>query len=338
MDLEGASKAAVFLLSLDEQQALKVIEELDEHELRLLKEAVESLSPVSQENLEEVFVQFTQDFKRGFAPTKRQGRRYLQDLVLRARGEDQAVRIFGAPGKPPARLLPEGEVPRPLASLSEVDPDMLRMAIAEEHPQVAAAVLAHLSPPLSALVLENLPTVQQTDILRRIAALRTILPDAFADAEYGLGGLELAEVPREGVVDGVALAATILNEMASSVVSEVLGRIAESHPDEAVKLQRAMFSFEHLIEADKRGLQQLLREVQSDTLLIAFKTASEPLKQMFLSCMSRRAAAMLMEELEMMPPARLTDVENAQQQIVELAMRLVSEGKLIIKGHGEEMI
>jgi flagellar motor switch protein FliG len=334
MQLSGKAKAAVFLLSLPEAKALKVIAELDERELRDLKGAVEGMNPIPQSALAEVYSEFSEDFKRGLTSVQG-GSGYLKSLVTKARGEQEAQRIFTE------RALPaptSGDPVRPFATLADADPEVLRVALAEEHPQVAAAVLGHLTPALAAQIIQKLPSAQQTDVVLRLALLSAIPPEALADAELGLGGLGFTAAVAAGEVNGLESAASILNELPGNTANELIERIAENHPDQASQLQRAMFSFEHLLEADTRGLQQLLREVQSDTLLVALKTASQPLKDKLLSCMSSRAAAMLQEELELMPPVRLVDVENAQQQIISTAMRLLNEGKLSIKGRGEELL
>ncbi len=331
--LSGKAKAAVFLLSLPEEKALKVIAELGERELRDLRGAVEGMNPIPQSALREVYSEFSEDFKRGLTPVQG-GSTYLKNLVTKARGEQEAQRIFAEQHA----LLPAGDPVRPFATLADADPEVLRVALAEEHPQVAAAVLGHLTPTLAAQIIQKLPSSQQTDIVLRLALLSSIPPEALADAELGLGGLGFTAAARGGDVNGLESAASILNELPGNTANELIERIAENHPDQASQLQRAMFSFEHLVEADTRGLQQLLREVQSDTLLVALKTASQTLKEKLLSCMSSRAAAMLQEELELMPPVRLVDVENAQQQIISTAMRLLNEGKLSIKGRGEELL
>ena len=336
MPMNGSARAAVFLLSLEESQALAIIQQLGDRELRELRLAVERLGPISTEAMDSVYQDFSRDFKLGVAPAA-EGSAYLTELVRRVRGDEEAARLFAGGQELPALTGGDEGRGKPLASLSSVDPELLHVAIADEHPQVAAAVLAHLDAPLAAAVMTRLAATQQIDLLRRITALRAIPADAFVDAEKALVGLDLGP-GREGELDGLASAVGILNEMPSSSANELLERIAEQNPDDAAKLQRAMFSFEMLKEADQRGMQQLLREVQSDVLLTALKAASDDLKAKVFSCMSTRARAMLQEELEMMAPVRLSDVEKAQQNIVELAMRLAGEGKLTIKGRGEEML
>jgi len=332
MDLGGRAKAAVFLLSLPEERAVKILQHLDETELLELRKAVEDLGPISGELIEGVYMDFAQAFKRGLTSISGSSS-YLQGLVRKAQGEEQAIKVFATdtPGKPGLA------VPQKLPSLQSADPYMLSISLSNEHPQVAAAVLAHLDATLAGQVVAQMSMLQQGEVLRRIAKLTSVPEAAFADAEQALAGLELSTSP-EGEIDGVGTAAAILNSMPGTAAEEVLELLAEEHPDEAGEVRRAMFTFENLLEADQRGLQQLLREVQSDTLLAALKTASEQLKAKLFGCMSSRAAAMLAEELELMPPMRVAEVEEAQFQVVEIAMRLVSEGKLSVGGRGEDLV
>ena len=336
MELSGTAKAAIFLLSLDEARAIKIIEQFSEEELRQLRKAVDELRPITGETLNDVYQEFAQAFKDGLT-TMHDGNRYLQDLVQKARGEEQARRLFASDEE---LLLPQhdqsGE-PRPLASLGDVNPDALQMALSDEHPQVAAAILAHLNPELAATVLDGIPDEGQIEILRRITTMGSVAGASFVDAESALGGLDLGGAGGEEV-DGIESAADILKSMGGQEANELLDKLSMDNPTEAVKLRQAMFTFEDLAEADSRGLQALLREVQSDTLLLALKSASEDLKEKIFACMSSRAADMLRDEIEMLPPMRKSDVENSQQQIVDFAMQLVAEGRLVVAGSGEDMV
>ena len=336
MELSGTAKAAVFLLSLDEDKAIKIIEQFSEEELRQLRKAVDELSPINGETLNGVYDEFTRAFKDGLT-TMHDGNRYLQDLVRKARGEEQSRRLFASEDEQLLLEAAEEQGARPLAGLSEVNPDSLQVALADEHPQVAAAILAHLHPDLAASVLEGMSDENQVELVRRITTLGSVPGISFADAERALGGLDLGGVSGEEV-DGIASAADILKSMPGQESSELLDKLSMDYPGEAVKLRQAMFTFEDLAQADNRGLQALLREVQSDTLLVALRSASEEIKEKIFACMSSRAATMLRDEIEMLPPMRKSDVENAQQQIVDFAMQLVSEGRLVIAGSGEEMV
>ena len=338
MELNGTAKAAIFLLSLDEAKAIKIIEQFSEEELRQLRKAVDELKPITGETLNDVYAEFATAFKDGLT-TMHDGNRYLQTLVQKARGTEQARRLFASDEELlslPAAEDPDTE-PGPLAGLGEANPEALQMALAEEHPQVAAAVLAHLHPELAAVVLDGMPDEAQIEVLRRIATLGTVAGASFVDAESALGGLDLGGAGGTEV-DGIESAADILKSMGGQEANELLDKLSMDNPTEAVKLRQAMFTFEDLAEADNRGLQALLREVQSDTLLVALKAATEELKEKIFACMSSRAADMLRDEIEMLPPMRKSDVENSQQQIVDFAMQLVSEGRLVVAGSGEDMV
>ena len=333
MSLTGTQKAAIFLLSLDEANAISIVDQFSEEELRLLRKAVEELEPVNTDTLDGIYGEFASAFKSGLT-TMQDGGRYLKDLVRKARGEDQARRLFAADER---LMLEPGAAPRPLAALADVSPDALKVVLGDEHPQVAAAVLANLEPEMAAGAIDGLEAERKVDIMRRITTLGAIPGAALADAEVALGGLDLSG-SADGEVDGIGSAADILKAMPNQEANDLLDQLSMDNPTEAVKLRQAMFTFEDLSEADARGLQALLREVQSDTLLVALKNASEDLREKIFACMSSRAADMLRDEIEMMPPMRKSDVENAQQQIVDFAMQLISEGRLFISGSGEDMV
>jgi flagellar motor switch protein FliG len=329
-DLTGRAKAAVFLLSLDENRAVNIIEHFDEEELLSLRKAVDSLESVDAEVLEQVYAEFADGYKNGLAPAG-SGAVYLEGLVERAMGKDEALRLFGPPPEPPA------PPPNPLESLSSADPRMLAMALSKEHPQMVAAILTYLDPTVASEILLQKNVEGQTDLVRRIASLKGIPNSAMIDVERAVSemGLDFVDL---GDVDGVETAAGILNAMIGDSATDVLDLMGEESPDEADTIRRAMFTFDNLVDADIRGLQQMLREVQSDTLLIALKNASEELRERIFGCMSQRAALMLRDELELMAPMRLAEIQEAQQQLVDLAMRLMADGKLTVAGRGEEMI
>jgi flagellar motor switch protein FliG len=330
MELSGKAKAAILLLSLDEARAVNIIQHLDEEELRSLRGAIDNIGQVNAEILETVYVEFARAYKSGLSSISG-GTSYLHDLVAKARGEEEAVRVFALPPPTPDEGAP------PMSMLDDADPMLLSAALADEHPQVVAAVLAHLPPQLASKILADKEVEERSAVVRRIASLRQIPEDAIRDVAEAIASFGLT-IGRVGAIDGVQSAATILNAMVGESATEVLDSLGAQHPDEADSIRRAMFTFENLVDADIRGLQAMLREVQSDSLLVALKTASEAVKERIFSCMSGRAAEMLRDELEVMGPARLADVEESQQQIVDLAMRLMSEGKLSVAGRGETMV
>lgn len=332
MQLGGPAKAAMFLLSLPEEHSVKILSHLDELELKQLREAISELGTIDSGTIDSVYGEFAEAFKSGVT-SSRGGGEYLRSLVSRAFGEEKAGEVFSdLPQLPP----PSNEPQKP-GEFDKVDPTLLRVTLTEEHPQVAAVILAHVEPSLAAGVLEDMPEVTRSDLLRRIANLSSISGAAFDDARRVLNGLELKETS-EGSIEGVDSAATILNAMDQATAESVLEHLNEEDPDNVDALKNAMFTFENLLAADTRGLQALLREVPSDTLLAGLKLASDELKEKIFSCMSSRAADILRDELEVMPPMRVSAVEAAQQQVVEIAMRLIAEGKIAIEGRGEGLV
>lgn len=329
MQLTGPAKAAMFLLSLPEERSVLILRHLDEAELKQLREAIDGLGPIAPDTIDEVFSEFAESFKRGVTSPKGGGA-YLRSLVMQAFGEEEAVRLYAQ--APALAGGDSGEL-----GLGQVDPELLRVTLIDEHPQVAAVVLAHVDAGLAATVLEQMPDGLRMDLVARISRLTSISSAAYADARRVLGGLQLSDGD-QGELDGTKTAANILNQLSQITSAGVLERIAEERPEDIDRLRNAMFTFENLLAADTRGLQALLREVPSDTLLAALKLASEGLKDKIFGCMSSRAADILREELEVMPPMRVSAVEEAQQQVVEVAMRLLGEGKISIEGRGEGLV
>lgn len=332
MQLSGPAKAAVFLLSLPEERAVQIIQHMSEAELRTIHRVAESVGNVTASVINDVFNEFVESYKAGL--TSMSGTTvYLQNLVQKARGDDEALRLFAETDAKAERV----ETGGPLAAFRGANPQVLAATMSAEHPQVAAAILAHLDRDLAGRVLKELQPERQLEVLRRMARLTSIPASAFSDAQQALAGIELSTDPL-GEVDGASVAAEILGTLDAASADQLLERMKENSPDEATAVRQAMFTFESLTQVSKRDLQNLLREIQSDTLMVALKTASDELKGQIFACMSSRAAEMLKEELEMMAPVRLSEVETAQLEIVEVAMRLAGEGKMSIGGRGEEMV
>lgn len=333
MELNGPEKAAVLLLSLPQERAVNIVRHMNEDEIRSLKETAENLGSVTDAMIGEIYAEFDDAFRKGLAPTP--GNAWsLQDVVRQARGAEEAVRLFATDVL--ATRADEATV-RVIESLNDADPALLAATLSSEHPQIAAAVLAHIDSDIAADVLKQLDQTLQCDVMRRMSRLTGVPDTAFADIERAIGVAPLKS-SQLGVIDGSAAAASIINALPGELFIDLLGRLTDTYPGEAEIIRKAMFTFESLIDADTHGLQQLLREVQSDTLLIALRTASSQLKERLFGCMSKRAAAMLREELEMMPPMRIADIELAQQQIVETAVRLIAEDRMNAGGLGEEMV
>ncbi|RMH43401.1 MAG: flagellar motor switch protein FliG [Deltaproteobacteria bacterium] len=329
MNLTGAQKAALVILGLSEDVAALVLRQMEEDDLRLLAQAVEKYEPLNADLLEPALEEFERELAGPVLPHASSD--YVRKLTIQALGPDRASRVFSPPVIPPAAI------ERLRAARPQVLADMLR----EEHPQVAAAVVSQLPPDRAAEVLLAMPDEDRVDALRRITSIEEIPERAVAIASEALAESLAAATSDDGEgreFDGLAFAASVINQMPAEDSDRTLERLEELDADLVPKIREAMFTFEDLSRLDKRSLQALMREVSSEQMLIALKTASDELREVFLGAVSKRAAESMREDLELMPPKRLSEVEAAQRQIIDTAMQLAADGKISMPGNGEEMV
>jgi flagellar motor switch protein FliG len=322
--LSGPEKAALLLLSLDEARAAAILGHLEEDEIRRVHEAIAVLGRLPSDAVRGVVDEFSQALD-GRQVHLRGGAAYLRRLASRALGEERAARVLDPTPRPAG----------PLADLGRLDAEALASVLSGEHPQTRAAILAHLPSERAAAILEKLEDGEQADAVRRMAALEAVPRDAITEAERALsaslGGASLEALAE---VDGVSRAAALLNRIEAQAQSSLLDRVAADDPDAAGDIRRAMFTFDDLGGIEKRGMQVLLKEISTDQLVVALKSASDDIKEKVFGNISTRAAAMLKDELEMLGPERLSDVEAAQRAIVETAMGLERDRKITIAREG----
>lgn len=327
--LYGPDKAAIMVLALDEVSAADVMRSLNEAELRRLAAAVDNIPAHTPDEADRVYLEF-QD-RLGEGVQAREAGAYLRNVAAQAFGDERARRL----------LAPAAAWTEPLEYLRNMRPSLLAEALEDEHPQLAAALLSQLPRNQAAKVLQASSPEAQADLIRRIAEFKELPLDAVKVASASLAQTlgSAGRISNQGVnaeFDGIGFAADILNEVAPAETERLLSTLDMDNPDMVIGLRRAMFSFEDLIRVPKRGLVQLLRDVQADDLVVALKTASEPLQQHFVSAMSSRAAETLRDDMAAAPPLRLSEVEKMQMKVVEVAMRLKAEGKIEIPGPGGE--
>lgn len=328
--LTPAEKAAVVVLGLDEAVAVQVLQQMSEPDLRRLVEVIESLESVSQDSLLPVLLEFEELLRKPVVPSA--GRDYLRQLTVNALGEEDANRVFAPPGVAFSAI----------DSIRKAPPAQLAELLQEEHPQVGTIVLAQLPRELAAGVLGELDPAKQIDIVQRMTRLEKIQESAAAIATESVAESLTSEAgfdPQAGAAfDGVSFAAGLLNALPQDLSENLLELAAERDEALVPMLREAMFTFEDLSRLDNRSMQMLMREVSSDKVVVALKTASEALREAFLSAVSSRAAETIREDLEMMAPRRLSEVEENQREIVNLAMELAAEGKITMPNGGEELV
>ena len=329
--LLGPQKAAIALLSLDEDLASKVLSLMAEQDVRRLVDAVEQLDDIGGETISTVLEELERGLTSPLAMVRSGGTKYVRKLANRAFGAEKAQRMFGVPAAPS----------EPLQLLRTARVNSLAQLLTEEHPQIAAVVITQLQPSLAAKLFAEMPPEVAADLAARIADLEEIPEHAVAEASESLvraleaaGGLATSDQRAE--FDGLAFSASVVNEMTAEAGDDLLGRVAEADEKVATRIREAMFTFEDLDRIAAREMGQLLRSVQSEVLVTALQTAAPALREHFLSSLSQRAAATLRDDLSAASPKRLSEVENAQREIIEAAMKLAGEGKLTLPARGSE--
>ena len=216
-----------------------------------------------------------------------------------------------------------------------MDARSIAVLIIDEHPQIIALVISYLDFGLGADVLVQLPETAQADVIARIATLQTVQPDALRELETVMQRKFKANTSlRASQVGGVTAAAKIMNFTKQAMEARIMGALKDEDEDLMIAIQESMFVFDNLVMSDDKSLQTLLRSVDTEDLVLALKGADEPLRDKLFSCMSSRAAANLQDEMEALGPVRLTEVQEAQKRIINVARRMSDEGSIVLAGRG----
>jgi flagellar motor switch protein FliG len=326
--ITGVERAAILLMALGEQDASEILKHMGPKEVQKLGVAMASMSNVSRTKVEQVLGEFVQSVEDqtsiGVGSDD-----YVRSVLKKALGDDKAGGLID-------RILLGGNT-KGLEGLKWMEPRAVMEMIRLEHPQIIAIVLAYLDSDQSAEVLALFPEKVRTDLILRVAMLDGIQPSALQELndimEKKFAGNATSKL-KSSSVGGLKAAANILNNMNPSVESAIIASVQEVDSDLAQKVQDLMFVFDNLMELDDRGVQTLLREVSSESLLLALKGSDEAMKEKIFKNMSKRAAEMLRDDLEAKGPVKLSEVETAQKEIVGIARRLAEAGELALGGKG----
>lgn len=329
--LSGTERAAVLLMTLGEREAAEVLRHMGPKEVQRVGAAMAQLGSVSKEQVSAILDEFIQEVNQQTALGVGSDE-YVRKVLVEALGEDKAGSLID-------RIL-MGRNTKGLDALKWMDGRAVAEIIRLEHPQIIAIVLSYLDPDHAAEVLSFLPERLRPDVIMRIATLDGIPPAALQELdeilERQFAGNE--NVKSSSGMGGVKRAADILNFMESSVENQILETIKEADADLSQQIQDKMFVFENLVDVDDRGIQALLREISTETLIVALKGADEAIKEKIFKNMSKRAAEMLKEDLEAKGPVRLSEVEAAQKEILAVARRMAESGEIVLGGKGEEFV
>lgn len=326
--LTGPKKAAILLLALGEEGAAEVLKNLEEVEIQQVGYYMTRFTDVSPEELDQVLEEFYRKSS-------------LQDdgVNINVSGDFVKNTLSKALGADKARDLVDNlrahQEEGALDSMKFMDPKIIASYIVHEHPQTIALIMAHLSDVEQAsTVLRELPENLQADVVYRMAVLETIPPGVISEMNEVLSEEMKSASVASTKVGGVESVAEILNSMDKASETRILATIEESNPDLAEQIRELMFTFEDLVLIDSRQMQTVLKEVDQADLTLALKTASDAIKELIFSAMSSRAAEMLKEDLEVMGPVKVSDVESAQQKMIQIVRKMEESGKLVISGRG----
>ena len=328
---ESVEKSAILLIALGEDYASEVLKHMGPREVQKLGHAMANLKTVPRTRVEAVLAEFHQISEEA-AAVHVDTDAYVRAVLTKALGDDKAANLI-------SRILQGGDT-NGIEGLKWMDAPTVAELIRNEHPQIIASSLVHLANDHASDILNLFTERLRNDVILRIATLEGIQPEALRELnDVMLRLLSGSANLKKSAMGGVRAVAEILNFMGTANETTVVDSIREYDPDLAQKILDEMFVFENLLDLDDRGIQLLLREIQSDSLILAMKGASEPLREKIFKNMSQRAAEMLREDLESRGPVRLSEVEAEQKEILKIVRRLADEGQLVLGGAGgEEMI
>lgn len=328
--LTGVDKAAMLMMLFGEEAASSILKSLSPDEVQKLGAAMYSLSGVTHDVIDAVLDEFYVTL-RAQTGVGIGANAYVRSVLTGALGPDRAQSVL-------SRITP-ARADRPIEILDWMDAPAIVELIDDEHPQIIALVVAGLDTTVAADVLRLLPDDLQAEIITRIANLNTVQPDALKELEVVMQRKFKANTTlRASQIGGVKAAARILNNTRQAMEQRILKDIRKEDKDLMEALQDNMFVFENLVKSDDRSLQTFLREIEPDMLALALKGADEEVRARILSCISTRAAANIMDEMDAMGPVRLSAVQVAQKSIIGIARRLSDEGRITLAGRGGEQM
>jgi flagellar motor switch protein FliG len=328
MDSDGLKKSAILLMSLGEQEAASVLKFLSPKEVQKLGTAMSTLNNVTQIEIESVIDEFNTQ-SSGRTALGQDASEYIRKVLINALGDEKAANLID-------RILHGGDTSG-IEGLKWMDAPSIVELIKNEHPQIVATILVHLERDQASEILSLFPERLRNDTLLRIATLDSIQPDALRELNDVLTKLLSGSANiRKAPMGGVRAAAEILNFVPTAQEASVIENIKQYDEDLAQQIMDEMFVFDNLADVDDQGIQLLLREVQSESLVIALKGAPEEVREKIFRNMSKRAVEALKEDLEGRGPVRVSEVEVEQKEILRVLRQLAESGQIALGGKGDD--
>jgi flagellar motor switch protein FliG len=328
--LTGPQKAAVFLLMMGEKYTADIFEKLEEEEVSKLASNMSEIQYVGPDVMTKVMKEFIEGVQTNQVVVK--GDAFLKTLMDLGMNEEKAAAVF--------REIERGKKDVPFNYLDTMDTKDITNIIKGEHPQTIALILVHMKPERAAEILGELPKELQTALALRIAEINRVPQEVVKEVDDALrreltvrGDSRAAKK-----LGGVGVLADILNEVNRETEENVLSSIEEERSEIAEEIRQLMFVFEDLLKVDDRGMREILKQVETSQLAVALKTASEEMREKIFSNLSTRAGEMLAEDMEVMGPVKLSEVETAQQNMIRVARELEADGKIVLAKGKEDVL
>ena len=324
--LSGSEKAAILLMCLGEEATAKVFQELGDSEVRMISRSMMAINHVPADVAEEILANYKKA-QQEYIGLYIRGNDFAQKAISKA-GSQQRVNSL-------MEQVTTGTESRPLETISMMQPRMVATLLEHEHPQTVALILSTQQTDHTGRILSHIPEDLRSDIIYRIARIDRISDDVITQIEYALqreiGVVVGKDRQHFGGIDKVV---DILDKMDKGVDRNILIRMEETDQEMAETIRKKMFTFHDLAGIDNMAMQRILKKINTDTLTLSLKTASNELKEKIFSNISNRAVEMILEDLELMGPRKLSEVEYVQQTIVKIALRLEAQGELVLPGRG----
>lgn len=327
-DLDGLTKAAILLLSLDENSAASIFKQMDEEMVAEVARVLASLGPVPL-NLRRAVIEEYYSMVMASQYAREGGLEYARALLKQSMDSKLAEKVM-------AQIQTQVQK-TPFNFLQKAESENLLTFIQDEHPQTITLIVSHLPHHKAAEILIGLPAQKQIEVVKRIANMEQTNPEVIRTVEKALES-RLANMLSQSMekAGGVETVAEILNLADRATEKSIMEGLEAEDPDLVEQIRRLMFVFEDIKQVDDKGIQCMLKEIDNDELALALKTASDELRDKIFNNMSERAATLIKEDMQFMGPVRVSDVESAQQRIVDIVRRLEDSGEIIISGRGGE--
>ncbi|MBE9580167.1 MAG: flagellar motor switch protein FliG [Proteobacteria bacterium] len=329
--LTGPQKAAVFLMIMGEKFTSEMLKKMDEEEVGTLASHMSVIEYVPPDVMRNVLTEFADNIETNQLVIK--GDAFLKTLMDLGLDKEKADTIY--------KEIERGKKNAPFNYLEAMDTKDLINLIKGEHPQTIALILVHLSSGRAAEILNSLPSETQGNLAMRIAEINRVPKEVIKEVDDALRKELVSRGDAEGgkKIGGVGALADMLNEVDRETEENVLSAIEEERAEIADEVRQLMFIFEDLLKVDDRGMREILKQVESQQLSIALKTASEEMREKIFGNLSSRAGEMLREDMEVMGPVKLSEVEAAQQNMIRVARELEAEGKVVLaKGKDDVLV